>query len=207
MAEPRAVPTFQACELCGAPVYSNGKIFHAADCPVVERPAIGAEHTPTTYKPLGEVGFTACWDQVVIIEDSFRSGYECAKCKGSGKLHCEECAAGFSKINNFVKCKECDGTTWRTCADCGGKGATIIIPDAAQRRPTTGEIVSAGEKCVRFKEGQSVLFSNFAGHAVKLAHGKEEIVLRFLHETEIICQMSGLLTMRTHKDFVEMTTI
>lgn len=205
MAEPRAVPTLRACDLCGAPVFSNGKIFHSADCPVVEKPFLS--RTPTTYKPIGEVGFTACWDQLVIIEDRFQSGYECATCKGSGKIHCEECAAGFSKINNFVKCKECDGTTWRTCLDCHGKGATLIIPDNAQRRPTTGEIVSAGERCVRFREGQSVLFSNFAGHGVKLGIGDKEIVLRFLHESEIICEMSGLLTMRTHKDFVEMTTV
>lgn len=106
-----------------------------------------------------------------------------------------------------MRCKHCEGTGRADCAECNGKGATIIIPDNAQRRPTTGEIVSAGERCVRFREGQSVLFSNFAGHAVKLALNNKEIVLRFLHETEIICEMSGLLEMRTHRDFVEMTTV
>ena len=143
----------------------------------------------------------------MIVEHDFRSGYECAGCLGKGKIHCEECVNGFSKLNGFVTCKQCGGTTAYICPDCHGKGGSIIIPDNAQRRPTTGQIVSAGEKCVRFCEGMSVLFSNFAGHAVKLNHKEGEIVLRFLHETEIICQMSGLLKLRSHKDFVEMTTV
>lgn len=215
MAEPRAVQTLRACEVCGAPYYTNGKCFHAADCPEVEKqflplglpPQNQIEHVPTTYT-VGKVGFTACWDKVVIVEDSFTSGYECSVCHGAGKLTCDICkGSGTHPLNKDMRCKSCAGTGKSECDACKGKGATIIIPENAQRRPTTGQIVSAGEKCQRFEEGDSVLFSNFAGHAVKLNHENREIVLRFLHETEIICEMSGLLELRSHKDFVEMTTV
>ena len=207
MGEPRAVPTFRSCEHCGAVYYSNDKIFHAKDCPTqVETPK--PQPVPTTFHPYDlDLGFTACWDRLVIVEDQFQSGYECKDCKGTGKVPCTECDNGTSRLNPNVKCKTCNGATTHDCPACGGKGATIIIPDTAQRRPTTGKVVSAGEKCMRFKEGDSVLFSNFAGHDIKLKRGYEEMVIRVLHETEIICMMSGLLTMRTHKDFVEMTTI
>jgi co-chaperonin GroES (HSP10) len=86
------------------------------------------------------------------------------------------------------------------CPDCGGKGGLIAIPETSQRRPTTGKVVSGGEKTKYFKFGDNVMFSNFAGHAIDLERAGMPIVLHILHETEILAQVEGHLELRAAKN-------
>lgn len=104
-------------------------------------------------------------------------------------------------------CKNCAGSGTASCPDCGGKGGLIVVPEDAQRRPTTGVIVSAGPKVEHLRVGQSVMYSNFAGHAVSLNDGERKVELRILHETEVLCRIEGHIELRTLRDKHEMTTV
>lgn len=131
---------------------------------------------PTTNKfSVGKLSFEAFGDRILVQEDDFKSGYECRTCGGTG----------ISPLNPNMRCK-----------DCEGNGATIIIPDIGQRRPTTGRIVSIGPEVRHLRVGQSVMFSNFAGHATDLTRAGKPVVLRTLHESEILALIDGHLELR-----------
>lgn len=125
---------------------------------------------------LDVIKFSAFGDRVIIQEDEFKSGYECSDCKGSG----------LSPLNPLIRCKSCDG-----------KGATIHVPETSQRRPTTGTIVSVGAEVKTLKVGQAVLYSSFAGHTIDLDRAGRKVVLRLLHEPEILCLVEGHLELKT----------
>jgi hypothetical protein len=156
---------------------------------------------------VGEVGFAASGDRLVIEEDQFKSGYECKTCNGSGKVACLNCFKGFSKINGIVKCKICQGDTYHVCPDCNGKGGLLIVAEVSQRRPTTGIVRSAGEQCKVYKVGDGVLFSNFAGFAIDLQRAGQPVCLRILHETEVLTKVRGHLELRAISSQREATGI
>lgn len=137
---------------------------------------------------VGPLKFWALGDRVLIEEDQFRSGYECEGCGGSGK----------STVVKGAKCSECGGT--------GVIKGGIVTPETAQRRPTTGKVVSIGDQCHVLKPGQSVLYSNFAGYVIDLNRAGEPVVLRILHESEVLCAMEGQLEMRTLRGKQEIAT-
>lgn len=157
---------------------------------------------------VGEVGFSALGDRVVIKEDEFKSGYECPTCSGSGRVGCSNCnGSGKSSINAHARCSICHGDGWLRCGDCEGKGGTLVVPEQSQRRPTTGLIVSAGELCKVLHVGETVMYSNFAGYAVDLNRAGQPVCLRILHETEVLCRVSGHLELRTLRNQTEVTSI
>src|SRR4029077_19176848 len=119
---------------------------------------------PTFYE-VGPVKFAAFGDRYLVVEDEFRSGYECQRCKGDGRISCDNCR-GSGTVRTKFRCTPCEGNGRLTCPDCGGKGGLLVIPDVSKRRPTTGKVVSGGEKTKYFKLGDNVMFSNFAGHAI-----------------------------------------
>jgi co-chaperonin GroES (HSP10) len=127
---------------------------------------------------LGTLKFWALGDRVLIQEDEFKSGYECPGCGGTGK----------STVVRGAKCAECSGT--------GVVKGGIVVTEESQRRPTTGKIMSIGEKCVVLKPGDSVLFSNFAGYVVDLNRAGKNVSLRILHESEVLCALEGQLELR-----------
>lgn len=157
-------------------------------------------HRTSAKFPVGNLTFWSLGDRVLIEEDEFRSGYECAKCDGEGTIPCDNCG-GTSVTPTGKKCGLCiqgaDGSaTGRiTCPTCNGKGGLLVVPEVSQRRPTSGVVVSAGHKCLTLKVGQSVLYSNFAGYVVDLNRTGKPITLRILHENEILCGMEGHLTL------------
>lgn len=158
---------------------------------------------PVPYK-VGEVEFIALADRVVVEEDEFRSGYECNACAGKGKLVCVGCqGTGKSAVNPEIQCKDCHGSLTVTCSECGGKGGLLVIPEQSERRPSSGRVVSAGEDCKTLKVGDNVLYSNFAGHAIDLDRVGLSIVLRILHEKEVLCRVSGHLELRTLRNKTE----
>ena len=158
-----------------------------------------ATPSPTDVFDIGTLKFWAFGDRVLIQEDEFKSGYECSTCGGGGKVTCDACGgAGVSKTSAVgARCSTCEGSGKLTCSECGGKGGVLVVPEVSQRRPTTGVVVSAGPKCKELKTGDSVLYSNFAGYVIDLMRAGEPVVLRILHETEILAGMSGKLELRT----------
>jgi co-chaperonin GroES (HSP10) len=158
---------------------------------------------------LGELTLEAHADRIVVVEDEFRSGYECATCGGTGNIKCADCTDGTSAVNPLIKCKSCAGTTWILCADCGGKGALLVIPEQSARRPTTGTIVSVGPDVTRLTRGQSVIYPSFCGHvfdlnAVDLSGTEIQVCIRIMRESEVIAKVSGHLDLRRVQKSVAM---
>jgi co-chaperonin GroES (HSP10) len=150
---------------------------------------------------VGSIKFWAVGDRVLIEEDEFRTGFECASCEGKRKINCNNCA-GTGVVSHggpTLKCSACDGEGKITCATCQGKGALIIAPETAERRPTSGKVISAGPRCTMLKPGDAVLYSNFAGYVVDLARAGKPITMRILHETEVLARMEGHLTLANLK--------
>ena len=140
---------------------------------------------------VGVVCFKARGDRVIVLEDSFRSGYDCTTCYGTGKVACTDCDNGKSRVNAQIQCKTCSGETTHQCPDCKGKGALIYIPEKSQRRPTVGKLVSVGEKVLTFHVGQKVMYGSYAGHEVNLEDKGKSVNIRILHDTEILCEVEG----------------
>lgn len=162
---------------------------------------------PSRFKA-GEVSFYALGDRVIVREDEFRSGYECGTCGGHGRVACANCGGtGKSKVNAHAKCSACHGETNEICPECNGKGGVLVVPEQSQRRPSSGMIVSVGEDCVTLKEGENVLYSNFAGYAIDLDRAGIKTVLRILHEKEVLCRVEGHLELRTLRNKTDITTI
>ena len=68
-------------------------------------------------------------DKIIVMMDSYKSGYECKDCGGTGK----------------VKSIVVEGAE-RDCEACNGKGATLVIPEISKSLPTLGTVLSMGEK-------------------------------------------------------------
>src|SRR5437867_6892619 len=141
------------------------------------------EWQPTWFE-IGSVKFAAFGDRLLISEDEFRSGYECRGCNGSGRITCPDCrgvgshARERGEIVVSIKCSTCMGKGSIMCPGCEGKGGILVVPDVSQRRPSTGQVVSVGDKCKYFKVGDNVLYSNFAGHAMDLERAGIKVVVR-----------------------------
>ena len=129
------------------------------------------------------IGMEAIGDKIIVLMDSYRSGYECTVCKGAGK------------VRQFSRCK-CDPDEWNMethlergtknrfgepcdicggnylskrvdsiveCPQCHGKGATLIIPDTAKSLPTTGIVVSIGPDADRSFLHKRILVGPYSG--------------------------------------------
>lgn len=158
-----------------------------------------AKSEPARWEPTwfeaGGVKFAAYGDRLLIIEDEFRSGYECRACGGTGTVGCDECrgTGAYLRGDTEFKCAQCEGRGRLVCGECNGKGALLVVPDTAQRRPSTGRVVSVGDRVEHFDVGDNVLYSNFAGHAMDIPMGEGVVVLRILHEKEILAAVEGHL--------------
>jgi co-chaperonin GroES (HSP10) len=162
---------------------------------------------------VGAAGFEAHADRVIVLQDTHRSGFECATCLDEGKhtvegrevstVACESChGEGYrAKAGNAelkIRCSDCGGFGWVVCPDCDGKGGTIVLADDQKGRPTTGTVVSIGPDVTRFERGKKVIYPSFAGHAYDLKgldrSGKVvEVVLVILRDSEILSHMYGTL--------------
>lgn len=106
-----------------------------------------------------ELALECIGDQIIVLEDKFKTGYECSKCDGEGYTD-EECdfCKGTGKENVGTEreslCRICcprnlvDSGMYspgkKVCELCKGMGATIVAPQSSERKPTSGIIKSVG---------------------------------------------------------------
>lgn len=180
-------------------------MVEVSDVGIAEAKA-NVEHESNLYYA-GPMGMEAMFGKILVVEDEFRSGYECATCSETGKIDCDNCGGKGSYESGPLskKCSPCDGTGKVKCVDCNGTGALLVIPDTSKRRPTTGQIVSVGGDVKSLHRGDYVAYSNFCGEVWDLsgidAEGIERtIVVRHMKENEVICKVTNHLSLRRMKN-------
>jgi co-chaperonin GroES (HSP10) len=177
---------------------------------------------------VGAAGFEAHADRLIILQDDYRSGFECKTCLDEGKrtvngkevstISCEECKGSGRRLKAgnaslTVKCSDCEGEGWKICPDCGGKGGAIVIPEKEKGKPTTGTIVSIGpEVQYAWKRGDKCIYPSFAGHAYDLEglDQKRKVVkvtLVILRDSEILSRMVGALEQNQVKRSAALHTV
>jgi co-chaperonin GroES (HSP10) len=125
-------------------------------------------------------------DRLIVRYASFREGYVCETCDGTGHsdLACEQCF-GLKKVTfppdaKFKECTACrivgaEGrepkpTGKQRCEVCKGSGlknSAIAIPDQSQQDHSYGDIVSCGAQVYDLRNGDRVIFSKMAGVYMK----------------------------------------
>jgi co-chaperonin GroES (HSP10) len=158
---------------------------------------------------LGGMTLEASEDRIIVVEDEFKSGYECRTCDGAGWLECDNCkGTGKSTISKDARCSQCQGNKHIICPECKGKQVIeggLVIPEASERRPTTGVIVSTGPRVsANYERGKSVIYTSFSGHVFELnafdQAGREiRIVIRVIQSSDILAKVSGHLELRRVK--------
>jgi co-chaperonin GroES (HSP10)/phage FluMu protein Com len=158
-------------------------------------------------------GMEAYYDRIVVLQDEYKSGRECVKCKGKGHLDvkCPQCKGTKQFKGKYDgECPDCtigSGPLSKTlghvpCDLCAGQGtSSIIVPEDAEKRPTTGVITSVGHMCRFMKTpegliprpseqclavGDRVIFTNFSGNVYELGSHKNKSVVRILKEAEVL---------------------
>lgn len=148
----------------------------------------------------GRLAIEAKNTRIVIIEDEFKTGYECKTCDGNLVVPaiadiCNLCkSTGYEKgFDGLTECRVCKGRKGvRKCSDCDGKGGLLIAPETSKRRPTTGKVTSIGNEVKVLKVGDHVLYQQQAGSAITL---RGNVVLRIIHEDEVIACLYGVATL------------
>lgn len=102
-----------------------------------------------------------CGDNIIILEDEFKSSYDCKKCGGKG-------------VNRFGA----------QCTECNGKGMLLEIPDIAKARPTSGRIMAKGPDVTLYEIGERVAYSGYTGHLIPFKGNNR---LRIMREKEPFC--------------------
>lgn len=139
--------------------------------------------------------------RILVLEDEFKSGYECKVCDGSGHTnekcpHCKGTGMWKSRQDNGP-CPDCEvGTSdgrkslgYVLCPACKGKSGIIVIPDNAKRRPLTGVVLSVGADVKEFKVGTRVMYTNFTGTDFEVMGG---IKLRIMLDHDVMAEYKKL---------------
>lgn len=156
-------------------------------------------------------------DNIIVLEDEFKSSYDCTVCEGTGEVikSCLKCAgsAWVCSPDNpevLIKCGKCDGqgSQVKECAACNGKGALLEIPDQAKARPTSGKVVARGPDAHTYILGDRVAYSGYTGHLIPF---KGNTRLRIMRETEPFCLVEdfdngGMAQGGTPVEFVDKDT-
>jgi co-chaperonin GroES (HSP10) len=139
--------------------------------------------------------------RILVLEDEFKSGYECKDCDGTGHtdvicVHCKGTGLWKGKHDNGP-CPDCEVGTAGTrkslgfelCPTCKGRSGMIIVPDDAKRRPCTGVILSKGSDVTEFTVGTRVLYTNYTGTDFEIAGG---IKLRIMLDHDVMAEYKKL---------------
>jgi co-chaperonin GroES (HSP10) len=146
----------------------------------------------TALRPIG--------DRILVLEDEFKSRYDCTACKGTG--HTEEVCPYCLGTKRFKGKKDTDeicpdctvtGELNKTfgkviCPICKGRQGTIVVPDDSKKRPTTGKIIAVGSLVTEFNVGDNILFTNYTGQDFEVDGFK----LRIMRQHDVYCQRKAL---------------
>jgi hypothetical protein len=174
----------------------------------------------TNWIKLGTLEMEAAGDRLIVVQDEFRSGYECLTCKArdiriidqmhqASVLTCGMCAGLGHQLSSIVEgakrtCPQCEGRGWHVCPDCQGTGTAgggIAHSQESERRPSTGTVYSKGSLVTRYERGDGVIYASFSGHFWELeapdVHGNYvKIIIGILREDEVIARVKGHLELR-----------
>lgn len=151
-------------------------------------------------------------DKIIVMMDQYKTGYECKQCDGAGFITEVSVVAAI-------------GERRVTCPACSGKGHILIVPESSKSLPTSGVVLSIGEKTRANKErfwfnklliklklkkyipakvtlGARVIFSPHVGTLIPF---KGNITLKIMREHEPLAVMYGA-DVRAVKDFMEFDT-
>ena len=166
-----------------------------------------------------EIGLECIGDQVIVLEDKFKSGYECSRCDGEGYLEedCEFCK-GVGKENPGTPqeslCRMCcPRNLWdsgryslgkKLCPLCEGKGALIVAPQTSELKPSSGVIKSVGpevypdNRIINTLTGQRWNYPMKIGDRILYSRFagtgielKQKSFIRILHAHEAMCILHG----------------
>ena len=130
-------------------------------------------------------------DRIMLRRDLLESSYSCKECKGQGyeedtpcpycegsrrgsdESPCNGCIVlGFGRETNFSsghkKCAKCFGSGWRN---------GVVIPEESQSQAITGVVVSVGPEVTRWKIGDRLMFSRYAGHTLEVSKQESFIMM------------------------------
>jgi co-chaperonin GroES (HSP10) len=146
-------------------------------------------------------------DNIMILEDQFKSGYECRECDGVGTkivscLKCEGSGEGGVDNTGMIPCGLCDGKGSRevSCKFCNGKGATLEVPESSKSRPTSGTIVACGPDARTLVLGERVAYSGHTGHLLPFKGNNR---LRIMREREPFCRITTLKDQESESSKIE----
>jgi len=112
-------------------------------------------------------------ENILVIVDTFKSGYECRECKGLGHRNMQTWEqTGEFLAQNLPKMAL--KNTQIKCEACGGKGTLLHLADEGKALPCTGVVASMGFEAMakaEFKLYDRVLFGPFSGRFVPLKAG------------------------------------
>lgn len=156
-------------------------------------------------------------DNIMILEDEFKSSYDCRTCQGAGKLrsNCLKCdstgkldAKGMAlpkEAHDFVVCGLCDGFGYKDidCSACNGKGAIVEIPKEQRKKPTSGTIVSIGPDVKIYKVSDRVCYSNYIGNFLPF---NDQDRIKIMREHEAMCLLEDVDPNYPSVDHVEFSS-
>jgi len=158
---------------------------------------------------LGAIGLEALSDRIIILQDEYRSGYECPRCEernvhnNVSLVKCDNCdGTGKSVIVKDGKCSQCAGNGWHACPECKGKGGLLASSDRDKdKRPTTGTVVSIGHDVVKVSRGERVMFPSYVGHTFDLSakdvNGNDvRAAVTMCRYEDLLCKMHGVLAVK-----------
>jgi co-chaperonin GroES (HSP10) len=141
-------------------------------------------------------------DRLLVLEDGYKSRFDCGKCGGKKHLGemCHYC--GGTKMYKGSPCRDCEVASAKTdnyiggteslgfvpCDQCKGQGGTIVIPDDSQKNSTTGNILAVGDKVHIYHVGEKIMFTSFTGSPFIFL----DMSLRIINEKDVLCSVKQL---------------
>lgn len=177
----------------------------------------------TNWIKLGTLEMEATGEKMIVIQDEFRFGTECTACGAKdirmisqteqrSVVECPDCLGSgrVRKAGNkdlTVKCSTCEARGWVVCPACNGTGTEaglIAHPQDRERRPTTGMIVSKGDRVTKYNRGDSIIYPSYCGDFWTLEaediHGQQvTVVIGIISENDAIARVKGHLELRRVK--------
>jgi len=124
---------------------------------------------------------------IIVNVDLFKSGYECKKCKGTGKIAVLT-SEKITDVNGIPLSKLSERQI--TCDVCNGKTGTLVLPDTAKSLPCTGVVVSKGPLVDKSLELYTrVIFGPHSGRFIPIS--KAGVLMKIMDQREATAIVYG----------------